>query len=344
MAGTGVVLQYGDNTVPAQPKRASLLPVMPSNEIQTSLDLDRWSSHFFVAPSFPSAAARAPPESEYGRYSPHHRCATFTHARFCGLEWDEWVLVDALVRPHDAVLELGARWGTTSCWLAKATNNSGRVVSVEPQWYAVYHATRNRDAHKCAYHLLHGTVGAKPQRLIRSAAAGDDYGTHTLPVSDDSINGTVGALPHFSVGELERRIGANFSVALLDCEGCIDDLFGGEGGAQLLRNLNLILIEQDAGHDVNYTAWGEKLTAHGFSRVWLLADSFPVKQMYHSAWQRGGLRSDQLPCREYARRADEERVHHRSKSPNPLFANYSAKEVRRTGAALRCLNPTLSTT
>ena len=109
MAGTGVVLQYGDNTVPAQPKRASLLPVMPSNEIQTSLDLDRWSSHFFVAPSFPSAAARAPPESEYGRYSPHHRCATFTHARFCGLEWDEWVLVDALVRPHDAVLELGAR-------------------------------------------------------------------------------------------------------------------------------------------------------------------------------------------------------------------------------------------
>ena len=98
MAGTGVVLQYGDNTVPAQPKRASLLPVMPSNEIQTSLDLDRWSSHFFVAPSFPSAAARAPPESEYGRYSPHHRCATFTHARFCGLEWDEWVLAEAEAR------------------------------------------------------------------------------------------------------------------------------------------------------------------------------------------------------------------------------------------------------
>ena len=50
----------------------------------------------------------------------------------CGIEWDEWVLVEALVSPSHTVLELGARFGTTSCALARATGNSGRVVAVEP--------------------------------------------------------------------------------------------------------------------------------------------------------------------------------------------------------------------
>jgi FkbM family methyltransferase len=300
-----------------------------------------WSHQFLASPPYPPGAARAPPESEYGRYSPGHRCATFTHAKLCGLEWDEWVLVDALVRPDDAVLELGARWGTTSCWLAKATNNSGRVLSVEPQWYAVYHASRNRAVHRCAFHLLHGTVGARPQRMVGSSTAGDDYGTRTVAAVDEprasSSHSRSAALPHFSVAEAERRMGLAFSVALVDCEGCIDDLFSGEGVARLLQTLRLVIIEQDASDIVDYTAWGERLRAHGFERVWLLADSFPVKRMRHSAWQRGGLLG-RLSCHQYAARVDDPDA--TQVAPNPLFANFSAKEVRRTGRALRCMDPT----
>ena len=59
-------------------------------------------------------------------------CGSFGGAGQCGIEQDEWVAVEALVPPDATVLEFGARYGTTSCWLAHATRNSGRVVAVEP--------------------------------------------------------------------------------------------------------------------------------------------------------------------------------------------------------------------
>ena len=59
-------------------------------------------------------------------------CKTFVGANPCGIEGDMWTMVHALLSPANTVLELGARYGTTSCAIAVATNNSGRVVSVEP--------------------------------------------------------------------------------------------------------------------------------------------------------------------------------------------------------------------
>ena len=96
---------------------------------------------FDPSPAF-DGHALAPPQSEvnatprvaynyalwYGlRYRP---CPTFQAASLCGIEGDEWTLVRALLKPSHHVLELGARFGTTSCVIAEATNNSGNVVSV----------------------------------------------------------------------------------------------------------------------------------------------------------------------------------------------------------------------
>ena len=83
------------------------------------------------APAFSANAATAPPECE-PNFRVKRACKTFTGAFFCGMEWDEWQLVNGLVTPQDTVLELGARFGTTSCVLARRTGNSGAVVSVEP--------------------------------------------------------------------------------------------------------------------------------------------------------------------------------------------------------------------
>ena len=78
----------------------------------------------------PNASASVLPECEAG-FRAHKRCKTFVGMQQpnCGIEWDEWMMVRALVRPHHRVLELGARYGTTSCALARATQNSGRVVA-----------------------------------------------------------------------------------------------------------------------------------------------------------------------------------------------------------------------
>ena len=73
------------------------------------------TSSLLPAPPFLAGTARGPLETETDQRLRFKACTSFVHAKPCGLEHDEWAMVSALVRPHDTVLELGARYGTTSC-------------------------------------------------------------------------------------------------------------------------------------------------------------------------------------------------------------------------------------
>ena len=60
------------------------------------------------------------------------------------------------VNSKATVLELGAQYGITSCEIAKAIHNSGRVVTIEPNprvWTALH---RNLISHNCSAHVLQG--------------------------------------------------------------------------------------------------------------------------------------------------------------------------------------------
>ena len=92
-------------------------------------------------------------------------CRTFTGAQWCGVEWDEWTMATAVLHPSDAIVEFGGRWGTTSCMLASITQNSGRVVAVEPDAAAHGPLLRNRASHNANFHVLKGTVSEQPLTL-----------------------------------------------------------------------------------------------------------------------------------------------------------------------------------
>ena len=81
---------------------------------------------------------RAPPASEgsdfrefFSTWAP---CTSFEMlpGGQCAVEWDEWQIVRAMVPKNSTVLELGARFGTTSCVLSEAVSPGGMVVAVEP--------------------------------------------------------------------------------------------------------------------------------------------------------------------------------------------------------------------
>jgi hypothetical protein len=60
----------------------------------------------------------------------------------CPIERDEHDLVRKFISPKDSVLELGGRFGTTSCEIAVMQNNSGSLVVVEPDksaWSSLLH-------------------------------------------------------------------------------------------------------------------------------------------------------------------------------------------------------------
>ena len=178
-------------------------------------------------------AARAPPQSEVGalpganyswaKWFPirHSACTTFEAAKPCGIESDMWTLVTALVWPDASVLELGARYGTTSCVLAQAMGNSGRLVSVEPDPAAHAYLRRNLDGHHCAAAVFRGTIGRRRQALVASPNRTFTYEMRTRVAT--SSDEPAQLLDHLTVEELENRTGLRFDVWVLDCEGCIDD-------------------------------------------------------------------------------------------------------------------------
>jgi len=54
------------------------------------------------------------------------------HKIECPIERDEHELVQRFITSDDNVLELGGRFGTTSCEIAVMQNNTGRLIVVEP--------------------------------------------------------------------------------------------------------------------------------------------------------------------------------------------------------------------
>lgn len=261
-----------------------------------SNDVSRW---FDPAPVYTSMAT-APPECEGESFRIKKWCKTFEGAFFCGMEWDEWNLVNALVRPTNTVLELGGRFGTTSCVLARRTGNSGGVVSVEPDTKAHKALLNNRARHNCSFAVVRGTVGDTPLVVSRK------FGHYATQTSVASSMDTKRAVPNLSFTTLEQRIGRPFDTLLIDCEGCIDSFFMGSN-RRLLSQLTLILMEEDVPHVVDYRKWHARFRKHGFERIWNIRDTFEPsaewsRNISHSAWRRGGLGN--LPsCEQYAREA-----------------------------------------
>ena len=272
--------------------------------------------------------SEVPPPFSWGAWYPmrHTHCPTFLGASVCGIESDMWTMVRALVSPAHSVLELGARYGTTSCVLAQATNNSGRVVSVEPDPAAHDALQRNRAAHKCNFHIFRGTVGRTSQVLLarRTGGSSKTYEVRTRTATPDEMKapahpaglrgiGSDGGggsslvvLDRLDVESLERRVGFRFNALVVDCEGCIGDVLS---PALLSRQrsppLQLLLVEMDVLRRVNYAEWHVRLSDAGFTRTWLVEDAlFQARGPRHAAWHRAapskGPEREPLSCVGYA--------------------------------------------
>lgn len=134
----------------------------------------------------------------------------------CKIEWDEWMLANALVHEGDIVIEFGARYGTTSCTLSRNVGSIGQVIAVEPDFSVHGYLLRNRHDHRCDFHVVLGTVSMKPQ--YKAGLSG------YAQMFSDKPSGT--AFPRIDVPTIESAIGKQINVALIDCEGvyCVHNM------------------------------------------------------------------------------------------------------------------------
>eukprot|EP01033_Poteriospumella_lacustris_P007661 gene7661-5508_t len=197
------------------------------------------------------------------------------------MEADEHELVFKYIHANDTVLETGGRFGTTSCVIAQQLENSGNMLTVEPDHRVWDQLEENRASHKCSFWLLRGVIGTEPVIIEGSSYATrsvqgkghlkspvhTNCGYHPDPRS--TVMNTV-----YTFEQIQVVTQMTFSALLIDCEGCIDFMFRGNTRplSEVLANVRTILLEGDMPigapdctvNCVDYDKWVNEFVAIGF--------------------------------------------------------------------------------
>jgi FkbM family methyltransferase len=200
----------------------------------------------------------------------------------CPLEIIEHQLVSKFIAPLDVVLELGGRFGTTSCHIARQQRNSGKLVVVEPDKNVEFILKYNQFIHSCSFWTFNGLISNSSSYVVQAGS----YDTRTMRRSDSESNlRTVNesVVSTISFEKLQELLNLQFTAILIDCEGCIQQLFQGSLDI-LLKTVKTILLEADmstnshscASNCVDYRFWIKKFIAAGFTVVHRQTDNaFP---------------------------------------------------------------------
>lgn len=151
----------------------------------------------------------------------------------CTIEKPEHTLVNKYVKPGMVVLELGARYGTTTCAIAAQLQNSGKLVAVEPDQLVWSALDQNLQSHDCQATVLKGVVGTQERHIVTPSG----YGTRTALAQL--------TVPSTSFVTLEAQLGQPFDAMLIDCEGCVETFLAENPTA--LDNIKVIMLEGDMG-------------------------------------------------------------------------------------------------
>lgn len=193
----------------------------------------------------------------------------------CKIERPEQELVRRHFLGNETVLELGGRYGSTTCEIAAKLGNSGRQVVVEPDstvWAAL---ESNLAAHRCNANVHKGIVG-KAADEVDPARGTSGYGKRG-PQFVANRRGNEPKVEAMSWQGVEERFGLKFDTLLIDCEGCGPAFVDQNPG--LLDQVHTILMEGDMGEYkgekapdcgsqcVNYDHFIAQLESEGFTLV-----------------------------------------------------------------------------
>mmetsp|Transcript_1744 Transcript_1744/g.4915 ORF Transcript_1744/g.4915 Transcript_1744/m.4915 type:complete len:353 (-) Transcript_1744:94-1152(-) len=186
----------------------------------------------------------------------------------CETEFPEHALVRDWVPPDAVVMEFGARFGTTSCEIARKLNNSGNVVVVEPDLNVWDVLEANLKSHECNAHLLRGAVSSVDLHMAAKLNVKRGYSNRAL-----QKGGVV--VPGYNLHEVESALGKKVDSLLIDCEGCAQDMMDQLGPVIESGQIKLLLIEGDMpvgakdchSHCMDYKKFFAYLAKHGFEQV-----------------------------------------------------------------------------
>ena len=240
---------------------------------------------------------------------------------------------------------MGARYGTTSCEIASKLENSGQLISVEPDYRVWNILDENRRTHNCNFWLLRGVISNHSVSIdgnfysTRSIVSNSNISTinsynnkqmkqsqysrdncnqnNLISNSNKNINNNNNnnnilleqSKQYYTIEEIQYVTNITLTVLLIDCEGCINNLFYNNNNnnknnnnnnnnnnksiCNIIKNIKTIILEADmpigspdCAYDcVDYSLWKEIFSTCGLRIVYNSQDPvFP--KIYHYVFQR----------------------------------------------------------
>lgn len=180
----------------------------------------------------------------------------------CKIEVPEHDALRRYLLRGDSVMEFGSRYGTTTCEIAHRIGNTGRLITVEVDSSVFGFLERNLLSHHCNAYIVHVPIGNNPVNVDSQNYASrgfiDTSGRHQN--AENKV--------FYSFTEIQKIL-FEVDVLLIDCEGCINQIFQGMDIEleDALKNIHTIIIETDMGFKaadchrdcVDWTDWIRRL-------------------------------------------------------------------------------------
>lgn len=170
--------------------------------------------------------------------------------------------VTRFLNPLSKVLEVGARFGTVSCTVNALLSDKQSQVSIEADKTVIEAFRKNRNSTNSKFHLIHGTLSSKPNKLI-FAGHGIFGGTRRFR-SVQSLSDSDSDIPHVTYDEIRTRYFVPDTL-ISDCEGAYVEFL--EEFPEILDDVRMIFIEWDGGVRENVEKYKAILKAKGFREI-----------------------------------------------------------------------------
>ncbi len=202
---------------------------------------------------------------------PCNQCNYFTEnfvRAYCCVEEDTHAVVRRLVTPSDVVLEVGARYGTTSCELAAAMNNTGALISVEPDHVVWAAAEFNKMSHNCRGYSVLGVLGDEDVWMEgykdeEQMGEAERKSYNKMTKKDGMEHAEMVRIKHYTWDYLEKETRLRVNTVIIDCEGCwVEFIIKHED--KFRNQIEKIVLENDHDNKTVSAMGLERLKSWGF--------------------------------------------------------------------------------
>jgi len=198
---------------------------------------------------------------------------------YCHIETNSRDMVRKWLPSHATVLEVGARYGSVSCVIAAMQKQSGKVVSVEPDFKIWDTLDNNLKKYACQVNVLKGVVGTTAVEVEEIGYSG--FGTQSHAAGSKV---TATTAPAHSLTQVEKDFNMHFDTLIVDCEGCFTTLL--RENPKLPQQMGMIIVETHADTSEEQSvaellkSGFEVVAQEGRQRVLKRVHRVPVQQIH----------------------------------------------------------------